>query len=261
MTAQLVPCSALSVASDPAGLRISGFARASPELDRLLDQAHGLGRSQDNITNVEQSACAPITTVAGLARQQWESTPRTFAVRADRQEPVSGTRFKIETETTLPVLYVDYYQTDGMVRHLMRPVSGAQSNPHNAWVIVPAPGPGLIVAIGSAKPFAIGVRPETESAADYLAVLRPQLDNSTTQQAADIAMVMVRPAEPAVPKVPPTDPVIAKPRPVDPATAKVPLSHTPTLRSNRCSNIVSRAQLGETLSDAELTALRTECRS
>jgi serine/threonine protein kinase len=261
MAAQSVPCSALSVANDPAGLRISGFARASPDLDRVLDQARGLGHSQNNITESGQFFCAPISAVAGLARQSWESSPRTFGVRPDRLDPVSGSRFRIEIDTTLPMLYVDYYQIDGMVRHLMRPVSGAQSNPHTASVIAPAPGPGLIIAIGSAKPLATGVRPETESAADYLAVLRPQLDNSATQQAADIAMIMVRPPEPEVPKVPRIDPVIAKPRPVDPATAKVPLSHAPTLRSSRCSNIVSRAQLGETLSDAELTALRTECRS
>jgi tRNA A-37 threonylcarbamoyl transferase component Bud32 len=261
MTAHLLPCSALSVASDPTGLRISGFAGASPELDRLLGQAHTLGRSLDNITRVEQFACTPIAAVAGLARQSWESSPRTFNVRPDRQEPVSGTRFRIATDTTLPMLYVDYYQSDGLVRHLMRPVSGVQNNPHNASVIAPAPGPGLIIAIGSAKPFATGARPEIESTADYLAVLQPQLGNPATQQAADIAMVMVRPPEPELAKVPRVDPPIAKPRPVDPATAKVPLSHAPALRSNRCSNIVSRAQLGETLSDAELTALRTECRS
>jgi hypothetical protein len=174
---------------------------------------------------------------------------------------VSGTRFRIETNTTLPLLYVDYYQSEGLVRHLIRPDSSAQSNPHNASVIAPAPGPGLIIAIGSVKPFATGARPEIESAADYLAILQPQLDNPATQQAADIAMVMVRPPEPELAKVPRVDPPIAKVRPVDPAAAKVPLSHVPALRSSRCSNIVSRAQLGETLSDAELTALRTECRS
>ncbi|HEX3996880.1 MAG TPA: hypothetical protein VHX39_37405 [Acetobacteraceae bacterium] len=222
---------------------------------------HDAGNAQDNITRVEPFACAPMAAVTGLVRHSWASSPRTFSIRTDRRDPVSGSRLKIVADTTFPMLYVDFYQSDGLVRHLVRPASGAPSNPHSASVIAPAPASGLIVAIGSARPLDAAARPETESAADYLAFLQPRLDSSTMPLAADIALVMVRPPEPEVPKVQRIDPVIVKPKRVDSATAKLPLSHTPALHSNRCSNIVSRAQLGETLSDAELAVLRTECRS
>jgi hypothetical protein len=220
-----------------------------------------VGNSQDNVTRVEPFACAPMTAVTALVRQSWTSSPRTFTIRTDRRDPLSGTRFKIVADTTLPMLYVDFYQSDGSVLHLVRPALGALSNPHSASVIAPAPGSGLLVAIGSAKPLDAAARQETASAADYLAVLRPLLDSSTMPLAADIAVLTVRPPEPEVPKVQRIDPVIGRPKQVDSATAKIPLSHTPALHSSRCSNIVSRVQLGETLSDAELTALRTECRS
>jgi hypothetical protein len=98
-----------------------------------------------------------------------------------------------------------------------------------------------VVAIGSAIPLDLGARPDIEKAADYLTVLQQRLRGDAVPPSADLAMVTVRAAEPAVAKVP-------QPRPAN-------------LRSDRCANIVSRAQLGETLSDAEIAALRTECRS
>jgi hypothetical protein len=71
----------------------------------------------------------------------------------------------------------------------------------------------------------------------------------------------VRPTEQVVAKPPAVEPAVPKPRPAEPVTAKVPAPRPAALRPAKCSNIVSRAQLGETLTDAELTALRTECRS
>jgi hypothetical protein len=59
------------------------------------------------------------------------------------------------------------------------------------------------------------------------------------------------------------EPLVADLAMVDAAepTAKLPPPHAIRLQSDRCENITARAQLGETLSDAELAALRTECRS
>jgi hypothetical protein len=53
-------------------------------------------------------------------------------------------------------------------------------------------------------------------------------------------MVMVRTAEPVAARPPPRQ---------------------NNVRSEKCANIVSRAQLGETLSNAEVAALQNECRS
>jgi tRNA A-37 threonylcarbamoyl transferase component Bud32 len=270
-TARSVPCSALNVTSEPDGLRISGLAHAGPELDRLLTNARGLGGLTDDVTRAERFTCAPIEIVATFARQSWESAPRTFAVSVEHREPVSGTPIGLGFTTLSPVLYVDLYQGDGLVHHLWRPSStGTEPVPREIAANAPAPGPGLIVAIGAATPLALGSRPETEKAAEYLAILQPQLYNSMTPPAADLAMVTIRPMEPAAPRPRPPEPAVAKSkpveppatraRPIEPAEAKAP-PRQPALHSARCSNIVSRAQLGETLSNADLTALRTECRS
>ncbi len=78
----------------------------------------------------------------------------------------------IDVATVRPALYVDLYQSDGSVRHLLRPaVSGRAGKPHAEWVATPPTGQRLVAAIGSATPLDLGARPETERAADYLAVL------------------------------------------------------------------------------------------
>jgi serine/threonine-protein kinase len=266
--ARLVPCSALNVTSVPDGLRIAGFARGGPDLDRLIAQIGEAGRLTNDVTATEPFACAPIEAAARYIQQPRDGRP-VISVKPDQREPASGTRFQIDVDTTLPALYVDLYQSDGLVRHVMRPAPGVQNNIHTGSMIAPSAGPGLIMAIGAAKPLDLGTRPEAESASDYLAVLKPGLANPAASPAVDLAMVTVRPPDPVAPKTRPIEPAAAKPvappvprpRPTEPAVAKMPPPRAPSLRSGRCSNIVSRAQLGETLSDGELMALRTECRS
>jgi tRNA A-37 threonylcarbamoyl transferase component Bud32 len=241
-TAQSLPCSVLNVTSGPDGLRVSGLAFAGQRLDRLLAELRDVGRLADDITRVDRFACTPITTVATAVRRSWDNMPPTFAIRLNQRAVASGVRLGIDLATTLSATYVDLYQGDGLVRHLLRPApSGTATKTHATWVAEPPPGPRLVVAIGSATPLDLGTRPETEKAADYLAVLQARLENVAVPPTADLAMVMVRAAEPTL--------------------AKVPQLRQPTLRSDRCANIISRVQLGEMLSDAELAALRTECRS
>ena len=182
---------------------------------------------------------------------------------------MSGTQLGIDVATLLPVVYVDLYRDNGEVHHLTRPVSSlSDDNPHTASVVVPAPGPALIVAIGSTTQLELGTRPDTERAADYLAALQRHLRDAATPPAVDLVMMIVRPAERAPPAPRPITPAVGKisppapaTRPSEPAVAGEPPRHQPPLRSDRCSNILSRAQLGETLSNDEIAALRTECRS
>jgi predicted Ser/Thr protein kinase len=236
-----LPCSVLHVAGVQDGLRVSGLAQASQELDRLLSELHEAGHVADDITRVDRAACTPMATLAAVVRHTWDSTQPTFAMRLDHHDVASGARLGIEIATMLPALYVDLYQVDGSVRHLARPTPSGASKPHVQWVAALPPGQRLIVAIGSAIPLDLGTRPDTEAAADYLAALQPLLQHATAPSAADLAMVTVHPAPPAI------------------STVRQP--RTQILRSDRCINIINRAQLGETLSDAELAALRTECRS
>jgi serine/threonine protein kinase len=242
--AQSLPCSVLNVASGQDGMRISGVAPAGQGLDRLLGDLREAGRLADDISRIERFACAPVTTVAALVRRTWDGTPPELAVRLDQRVVASGARLAINVLTALPALYVDIYQGDGSVRHVLRPApSGTLTRPIADWVATPPPGPRLVVALGSATPLDLGTRPETERASDYLAALQLRLQRAAVPPAADLATVTVTvvAAEPAVVKAPPRRPT--------------------SLKSDRCANIVSRAQLGETLSDGELSALRTECRS
>jgi hypothetical protein len=180
-----------------------------------------------------------------LVSQTWDATPPTFAIRLDQREVASGTRLKIDVATTLPALYVDLFSSDGSVRHLLRPAkSGKTGKLHVEWIAGSTPGPSLIVAIGSVTPLDLGARPDTERAAAYLEALQAGLQHSAVPTFADVAVVTVRPAEPTVVST----------------IAKTPQPRPTNLRSDRCTNIVSRAQLGETLTDAERAELRTDCR-
>jgi hypothetical protein len=237
---QSLPCSMVIIANVGDGLRISGLAMASPELDQLLAGLHNAGHVSDGVTRLDRFACAPIEMVKAFVQRTRNSAPPTFAIQLDRRSVRSGGRLGINVTPTLPVLYVDLYQEDGSVRHLSRPVLGTPSKSRAEWIAMPPAGPRLIVAIGAAVALDLGGRPETERASDYLAALRSHLQDTGEPLVADLAMVMVQAAEPT-PKLSPPQAI--------------------PLQSDRCENITNRAQLGETLSDAELAALRTKCRS
>jgi eukaryotic-like serine/threonine-protein kinase len=272
LMARSLPCSALNVTGAQDGMSISGVAAQGRELDRLLAEARSSGQVTDEIVRPQRFACAPITTVAALARQSWEIDPRPLSLSLDHQDILSGAQLGIDAGTTLPVVYIDLYRDNGEVRHLTQPVSASfGDNPHTASVVAPAPGPGLIVAIGATTQLELGTRPETERTGDYLAALQVALRNAAFPPAVDLTMITVRPAErvppaprpvaPAVGKINPPGQVIQRPRPTEPAVAGESSQHQPVLRSAKCSNILSRAQLGENLSNDEIAALRTECRS
>jgi hypothetical protein len=207
-------------------MEITGFAQAGQDFDRWRA---GLGPVAATVTRVDEFACAPIDAVSALVRRTWDGATPALIIRSEQGAVASGARVRISVGTGLPAIYVDLYQADGSVRHLLR--GGGRST---EWSATPPGGPRMLVAIGAVAPLDLGRRPETERASAYLDVLRPLLPKAA---AADLAMVIERPPEPM---------------------AVRPQSHP---RSEKCGNIVSRAQLGETLTDAELATLRTECRS
>jgi hypothetical protein len=207
-------------------MEITGFAQVGQEFDRWRA---GLGPVGGAVTRVEQFACAPIDAVSSLVRRTWDGATPSLIVHLEQPSVASGARVRISVATALPAIYVDLYQADGSVRHILR--GGGRSA---EWIAAPPGGPRMLVAIGAIAPLDLGQRPETERANTYLDVLRALLPKAA---AADLAMVIERPPEPV---------------------AVRPPSHP---RSEKCANIVSRAQLGETLTDAELAALRTECRT
>jgi serine/threonine protein kinase len=240
--AAALPCAAVHLTASGDGVRATGFAASALEFDRFLSDLSGLGRVANDVAWVDRAACRMLEAMAPVVRGTWQGTPPALVLRLDQPNVSIGARLGISVTSAIPVLYVDLYQADGMVRHLLRPSEpGAADRRTVDWVATSPPGTRLIVAIGADAPLDLGQRPEAERDADYLSVLRPHLQDATRPLAADLAMVIVRAAEPPPPRPP-------QPR-------------QPTVRPAKCANILSRAQLGETLSDAELTALRTECRS
>ena len=240
--ARSLPCALLHVTSEQDGLHVSGLAPAGQELNRLLAELSRSDRIAEDITRVGRFACTPMATVDPLVRQTWDGGPSIFAIRLDQREVASGATVGIDVATTLPALYVDLYQGDGLVHHLLRPsASGRLDRTHADWIAALPPGPRLVVAIGSAAPFELGARPAAEKAANYLALLQTELQRSGMASSADIAVVTVRAAEAA--------------------GRNAPIPHQANVRSERCANIFSRIQMGETLTDAERTTLSTECRS
>ena len=237
-----VPCAALNLAAVQDGARVSGFAAAGQQLDRFLRDLQGAGRIVDDVTRIDRIACTVIDTLAPAIRKAGDGTAPSLALRLEQSNIPSGARLGIGVGSALPWLGIDLYQGDGTVHHLLRPTaSGSAVRKPVEWIAAPPSGPRLVVAIGAASRIDLGARPETERETAYLDALRQWLADTSAPVAVDLAMVNVRAAEPVVAKVP-------QPRPA-------------TARSERCANIASRAQLGETLSDAELAALRTECRS
>ncbi len=276
--ARALPCAALNIVSGPEGNRVLGFARAGMEFDRWLAGARSTVRLTSEVTRVGPFACAPLMAVGAFAARSWDGMPAVFAIRPGRFEIASGARLAMEIVPSRPFLYVDLYRADGSVRHLARPSAG-DAVPGNTATVTrvegmpgPEPGPGLVVAIGGVAPLALGERPETETASVYLEILESRLREAQTPPLIAMAAVLVRPGmvrpemvrpgmiQPGVAIVKPRPPEQAtpRPRPVEPAVAKAP---SPALRTGRCANIISRVQMGETLSDGERAALRTECRS
>jgi hypothetical protein len=191
------------------------------------------GRVSNAVTGIDRAFCAPVTALSAAARQGLANNPATPTISMDRQKVAEGAALHLNIETQLPTLLVDLYQADGTVRHLRT------SNGHAEWVATGPAGPRLVTAIASADALYAGAHPEVEKTRDYLALLQPHLSSPASPILANLAIVSVSPATAAVIKVP----------------------QRPAQKTARCANIVSRAQMGETLTDAELAALRTECRN
>lgn len=146
-------------------------------------------------------------------------------------------------------IVVDVFQPSGPVQH----VQGTRTDAglwKGAWTAAGAEGSRvlLIVRRGGAAAFAgLGRRPANEPAGEYLAALARELQSDDVLHA-DIQVLTVTAAQPRP---------LASP---GQATTSSSISRRSDLIPAHCGRIIERAQLGETLSDADLASLRTECR-
>jgi hypothetical protein len=183
-----------------------------------LKELSSAGRLADNSTRVVGGfTCAPIATMAALEKRAGDISQLTLSVGLDHPKVFVGAHIGIDIKTVLSYAYLDIYQADGSVSHVLRPAkSDTTTKTHVNWKSAWPPGPSLVVAIGSATRLDLGVRPEMEKkAADYLAVLQASLESAAVPPTADFKVLTVVPdAEPPEPRAGKTKP-LAAPSPPD----------------------------------------------
>jgi hypothetical protein len=219
----------------------------------------GVGSVRTSIRLIEQSHCRPIEPVAALLRTNRTSESR-LTIRPAR--PMISETQPLDLEGQAPTasvfLTIDLYELDGTVRHLAagasRPVNvngrKLQLGERGEWPITGPPGQRLVVAIASAKPLDLGQRKASEPAAEYLAALRSALARAASAQPdpliADVTLFETRAA--------------AKPVQASDRRRETPSTTPAEPQSQPCGNILERAQLGETLSDADRAVLQSRCK-
>ena len=105
----------------------------------------------------------------------------------------------------------------------------------------------------TAGPLDLAQRPAHEHVSFYLPALQRELDRAAENPAAaPRAELLFFQVLAATTGATPT---------AGPAPVPTPAPRTPSLSASRCGDIVARVQLGEALSDADRTALRTQCRN
>jgi hypothetical protein len=252
-----LPCALIDIRETqslgrPARLLVSGPALPGAAFDAFLNRIQYPHDIVIATEPLDPGHCAPLAVMTDLVRHSREHAPlRLIAPVAP--VPIGGA-MTIATET-IPngALYVDLYATDGSVRHLHRgTVLGKPAEPDITITAAAAAPPGqhLLVAITTATPLNLAQRPESESETAYLPALQAELarlGTSSVQSRAEVAVLSIIPA----------------PRPVTvssrPPTSPAAMSRVPSPGNPRCQDINARVMVGETLSDADRTILRTSC--
>jgi hypothetical protein len=250
-----VPCSLIDVRGEPTSgdigrLRLTGVALPGSPFDTFLGQLRGLGHPIDIATErLVPGHCAALAAVADLVRH---SRQRSALRMTFPDTPVSvGDKLSVTIQAAGDeALYVDLYTADGAVQHLFRRSihdSRGGADVSASAIAAGPPGQRLLVAIAGITPLNLAQRPPTENGATYLLALQREMDrvdSDAIRLRAEIALLSF------VAKLPQI-----RQAPVVPASPRIP-----NLNAARCADIVGRVQLGEALSDADRSVLRTACR-
>jgi hypothetical protein len=227
--------------SNPDGLRVSGQTSADDAFDAFLRRLREPDRRIDDAAEpLGPGYCSVIDTVFHWVRRGDSGALRLTVPGA----PIpAGSKLAIVVRgAPAGALIADVYARNGTVTHLLR-----RNVPHGGDVTIDAPAQGppgsrLLVAIATPALPDLTRRPDTENASVYLPYLQHELSRAAgdgSSVRAEVALLSVAPAP-----VPPPEAV---------------RSRGPALNPAKCSDIVSRFQLGEAVSDAERTFLRTSC--
>ena len=255
--AQGVPCALLDIRerATPQNIvprELFGPALPGAEFDAFLRQLREqYGPMQIATQPLASGHCAAMSAVADLVRRSRAQGPALRIIAPGAPVAVGG-RFKVGAAVERDmVLYVDLYEADGWVHHVLhRGLAGGSAGDVEDMTAVEAAGQYLVVAIATPTPLAGAQRSPRERGETYLPVLKRELSRMASTSAGSVRAEIAVVAALARPAAPP-------PRP-SPAVAAIP--RAPSLNASRCADIVARAQLGEGLSDADRAALRTSCR-
>jgi hypothetical protein len=225
---------------------VVGLAPAGAAWDGFLQQmgaTRGLRIGTSRVELLPPFACEPIEVLGESVRATRDATGNLMTL-SPRKVTAGGTLTVALQGAAGQAIALDLFGADGMVQHVpVRPVATGNGN---VRVSIPQPGgsppgPRLLTALVSPTSLELGNRPSVEPAGSYLAALRPLLQAEPAVRT-DVATYELRAAAVTAAAAP------AQPVAVSPA------------RSARCATILEKAQLGETLSDAERARLRAECR-
>jgi serine/threonine protein kinase len=196
-----VPCSALAATVHDGALQVRGFLGqrvGTPRLKEMLGAIPGAKSIDIDAQPVADADCPVIQTFAPYWRRNQEAgRAAVIRTRAGNGALTEGESLIVDIKTPAYVsyAYVDYFVLDGSVAHLVPNLrSRANQAPANYeaavgslgnWVISAPFGTELIVLLLTPKPLFDPVRPEVESRAEYLQLLRKQLAQMEGKPGAD----------------------------------------------------------------------------
>jgi hypothetical protein len=215
-----VPCSALYAAEQEHALTVRGYLSRSignARFQEILAAIPGVGTVNLDVQPVDNDKCAVITTLAPY----WAAHRRAGGGAAIRlSTPHAGTTAVLTEGDPLMVdlktagaesyVTVDYYALDGSVVHLLPNLRARENRApagHTAtigglgnWVIGQPFGSELVVLLTTPVPLLDGLRPESESSAEYVRAIEKQLARigtaaGTDKIAVDFVQITTRPRQ------------------------------------------------------------------
>ena len=236
--ATAAPCAILDVKESGGRPLLTGFAAAGAAWDALLKQVQAGSRGirpANEVVLLPPFACDVVAAVGPLVRRSRAEAPAPLvslpAGAVTGRLPVT-----LSTHETGSV-QLDIFLPDGTVRHAATRETNGPARMDIALTNPQADGKRVVLALAGDLPASLTTRPRGEPAAAYLAILGPALASASGVRA-DLAVFDQRAALP-------------NPLPGLPA---------PPPRPGRCTAVLERAQLGETLSETDRAYLRANCR-
>ncbi|MBK4735320.1 serine/threonine-protein kinase [Noviherbaspirillum pedocola] len=186
-----VPCSALLPELHGNALRVRGFLAQRYGEARLREKLAAIPGAQSvdlNVETIDDDKCALMAALGPYwVRSRQAGNAVNVRIRAAGGALTEGDRLVLDITTPAwdSQVYLDYYELDGNVLHMVpsprAPQNGAPAG-HAAtvgnaggWVISKPFGKEMIVLLTVPAPLFAGMRAEQEPAATYLATLEKQL--------------------------------------------------------------------------------------